>query len=303
MANKKADTDPMLAIKSGVLQVPAYPLHLVRVLMQIGHEPLPPFKAKSIFNREMMYYPNVFKYLRYIYSVEGITGLYRGVGMRVASQVVATITYNQTLKKIEDDSNIVDQKDSDEFPIEVLCQITKKDIIARCWAVVISHPFHVMGLRCMAQFVGGETNYSSWNIVQNTLEIWRGEGAAGFFSGVIPRILFEASTIVITNAFVYIIKTYIFNDKDVDALNEAISSLLASSITYPLSLVSTVSSISGSSIMAARPPRMPAYSTWIDVFKHLSSTNQLKRGASSFYRTYSPVMVNVNAMANGYKLA
>jgi hypothetical protein len=38
-----------------------------------------------------------------------------------------------------------------------------------------------MGLRCMAQFVGGESNYSSWNIIQNAQEIFRNEGLGGFF--------------------------------------------------------------------------------------------------------------------------
>jgi len=47
----------------------------------------------------------------------------------------------------------------------------------------------------MAQFVGGETNYSSWNIFANALEIYRSDGISGFFYGLIPRMLFEVSTI------------------------------------------------------------------------------------------------------------
>ena len=38
-----------------------------------------------------------------------------------------------------------------------------------------------MALRCMAQAVGGETTYSSWNVFQNCIEIYRGEGISGFF--------------------------------------------------------------------------------------------------------------------------
>jgi len=44
--------------------------------------------------------------------------------------------------------------------------------------------------------------------------------------------------------------------------------LFASSVSYPMSLVSTVSSINGSQLIAAQPPRMPIYKSWIDVFKH-----------------------------------
>lgn len=39
----------------------------------------------------------------------------------------------------------------------------------------------VMCLRTMAQFIGGETRYSSWNIIKNGLEIYRYEGVQGFF--------------------------------------------------------------------------------------------------------------------------
>lgn len=33
----------------------------------------------------------------------------------------------------------------------------------------------------MAQFIGGETNYSSWNVFSNTVEIYKSEGISGFF--------------------------------------------------------------------------------------------------------------------------
>mgnify|MGYP001810657105 CR=1 FL=1 len=113
-----------------------------------------------------------------------------------------------------------------------------------------------MALRCMAQFVGGETNYSSWNVFQNTVEIYRGEGVAGFFrwikkiqqqkklslinkqqkiliymkhfsisSGLIPRLLFEASTIAIANTVAYLIKTYVFEEKEIDALIDLVASV------------------------------------------------------------------------------
>lgn len=39
----------------------------------------------------------------------------------------------------------------------------------------------VMAVRCMAQFIGRETNYSSLNIFQNLQEIYAREGLGGFF--------------------------------------------------------------------------------------------------------------------------
>lgn len=83
-----------------------------------------------------------------------------------------------------------EQSEFNEFKRKV-----SRDVTIKMWAIVVSHPFHVMALRCMSQFVGGETNYSSWNIFHNAMEIYRGEGISGFFNGLIPRMLFEVSTI------------------------------------------------------------------------------------------------------------
>lgn len=284
--SKKKETSLSNELLSGLLQTPAYSLSYVKVLIQIGHEPLPPFKSKSLFGREQYFYPNSFSYLRYIYSVEGITGLYRGLGMKIVSQSIGNVVYDKINKIMEENDENSQKKSDDVDVITVFVKQTSREITARCWGVVFSHPFHVMALRCMAQFVGGEANYSSWNVFQNTVEIYKGEGIAGFFSGLIPRLLFEASTIALTNGIAFLIKSYIFEDKDIDALIDLFSSLLASSVTYPLSVVSTVSSISGSALIAGRPPRMALYASWIDVFKHLYENNELKRGSSSFFRIY-----------------
>jgi mitochondrial carrier len=82
-----------------------------------------------------------------------------------------------------------------------------------------------MTIRCMSQFVGGETDYSSWNVFQNTIVIYKHDGLAGFFSGLVPRILFEASTIALTSFLSYIVKTYIFEDKEVELFVEMFSSV------------------------------------------------------------------------------
>lgn len=269
---------------SSILQAPSHPLSYVKVLMQIGHEPMPPFRSKNLFGREQYFYPNAFSYVRYIYSVEGFTGLYRGLGMRFVSHSIATVVYNQVSIMIDDADS---SSDKDDDKLNAVVRQTTKEITAKCWSVLLSHPFHVMAFRCMAQFVGGESRYSSWNIFQNIGEIYRTEGILGFFSGLVPRILFEASTIALTNAIAYVIKTYVFDEKDFDGVIELTSSLIASSVTYPLSLVSTVSTISGSAILAGQPPRMLVYASWIDVFRHLYEANELKRGSATFFRAYN----------------
>lgn len=78
-------------------------------------------------------------------------------------------------------------------------------------------------------------------------------------------------------------------------------------MTYPLAVVSTISSVSGSALIATQPPRMKKHSSWIEIFKDLHENviiiivyfkfkfsnqylfqyikkNQLNRGSSSFFR-------------------
>ena len=83
-----------------------------------------------------------------------------------------------------------------------------------------------MAVRCMVQFVGGETDYSSWNVFQNAITIYRNEGLGGFFSGLVPRLIFETSTIALTNLIAYLIKTYLFDDKEVEIFVDLFASVI-----------------------------------------------------------------------------
>lgn len=67
----------------------------------------------------------------------------------------------------------------------------------------------------------------------------------------------------------------------------SMSSFLASSLTYPFTLVSTVVSVSGAPITAGGSPHVAIYSNWTQCYAHLKKHEQLKRGSSMFWR-YEP---------------
>lgn len=296
------------AITSGLFQIPFHPLSYVKVLAQVGHEPLAPFKSLNMFGREQLFYPNCLQYCGYIYSVEGFSALYRGVGLKVMSHTLSTYVYSRSRRMMNeaDETKDEDVKKEKEKGIHHLIKLTQKKMTARCWAVILSHPLHVMCLRSMAQFVGGETRYSSWNIFKNGLEIYRFEGIQGFFNGVMPRILFEVSTIALTSTITYMVSYYVIDSKEYDGVINLISSLFASSVTYPLSLVSTISSIGGSHLIAGQPPMAKNYKSWIEVFKHYYENNQFKRGSTGFFRVYIPRIDDTNTIDDfhqaGFKL-
>ena len=68
---------------------------------------------------------------------------------------------------------------------------------------------------------------------------------------------------------------------------------LASSIFYPMTVVSTTVSVSRSGLAAGYPPHMPFYRSWTDCFRHLKQENALKRGSSLLFRYYTGPQVIV----------
>lgn len=132
-----------------------------------------------------------------------------------------------------------------------------------------------------------------------------------------PRLIFEASTIALTGAITYFVSFYIIDSKEYDGVINLLSSvslksgslilfsaesyrapvfqIFASSMTYPASLVSTVSSISGCQLVAGH--KMPQYKSWLDVFKyHYETVSEIL-----FYqlrRHLSKIMLVVNCRIN-----
>jgi carrier protein len=128
MMGKKKDPTISSAIISGFMQAPFYPTSYVKVLLQIGHEPLPPFKSSSILGREQYFYPNAFVYMKYIYSVEGFFGLYRGLGMKIISHSVATVVSDRVhkmMEETEDESEV--RKDEDSLVVAAK-QVSHKNL-------------------------------------------------------------------------------------------------------------------------------------------------------------------------------
>uniref|UniRef100_A0A3B3E262 Mitochondrial carrier 1 n=1 Tax=Oryzias melastigma TaxID=30732 RepID=A0A3B3E262_ORYME len=98
-----------------------HPLVYVRLLIQVGHEPLPP-TVGTMFGRRVLYLPGFFSYARHIVSVDGKRGLFRGVSPCVLSSLVSTVVRGKT-----------------------------KQVRLRTG---------LMSVRLMAQFVGREVKYS-----------------------------------------------------------------------------------------------------------------------------------------------
>ncbi|XP_070533049.1 mitochondrial carrier homolog 2-like [Ptychodera flava] len=271
----------------------SHPMGLVKVLVQVGHEPIPPKLGRNIFGRQQMQLPGLFTYIKHIKSVDGFFGLYRGFWPRLCSGLAGSLVSSQVQEHLHDrseDEAAKNQKSKDISLQKTLIK-TGKQTLARFAAILASQPFHVITVRSMVQFVGRETKYDSF--FGSIKEIYNEEGILGFFTGLIPRLLGEMFSLWLANLLMYIINAYILDDEmsnvnEMRSYSMAVTGFFSNMVTYPFSLVSTVYAVNNCGLMAGQPPSMPIYANWIACWTDLSAEGQLKRGSSLFWRPYKP---------------
>ncbi|XP_076245767.1 mitochondrial carrier homolog 2 isoform X2 [Calliopsis andreniformis] len=92
----------------------SHPIEYAKVLIQIGYEPIPPRPTTTLFRQPALALPNVFQYVKYIKSVDGFSGCYRGLIPKLCAFTVSTVAFKKTSKciKFSDKSN----KEVNEYP-------------------------------------------------------------------------------------------------------------------------------------------------------------------------------------------
>ena len=69
-----------------------HPLYYTHTLVQLGHEPLPLYQARTwTYFQKANYLPGVFRYSAYIVAQDGIFGLFRGLTPRFGSDLSYTL--------------------------------------------------------------------------------------------------------------------------------------------------------------------------------------------------------------------
>jgi len=258
-----------------------HPLTLVRVLIQVGHEPIPPVAGVHwLTRRKKMYYPNAFQYMTHIRNVDGFAGLYRGLGPRIVhglvNKTVSTVLVEQLNTRLEE----VEVDEKGLLPLGAYLKETANISVARTAGYVVSYPFHVISMRMMVQFVGHETIYS--DIISSIREIYREEGIAGFFKGLIPGLIGELLMFSVFRGLQYAINKYIPQEmgevQDAKVVTSGISNLAASTLQHPFSVVSNVMSVNGAGLAVGSVP----YTSWVDCWLQLGA--ERNRGSSLFGR-------------------
>uniref|UniRef100_A0A8B9MWH3 Mitochondrial carrier 2 n=1 Tax=Accipiter nisus TaxID=211598 RepID=A0A8B9MWH3_9AVES len=164
---------------------------------------------------------------------------------------------------------------------------TSREMVARSAATLITHPFHVITLRCMVQFIGRETKYSG--TLSAFATIYREEGVLGFFAGLIPRLLGDILSLWLCNMLAYLINTYALENgvstmAEMKSYSQAVTGFFASMLTYPFVLVSNLMAVNNCGLAGGLLPYAPTYSSWLDCWSQLHREGNMSRGNSLFFR-------------------
>lgn len=152
-------------------------------------------------------------------------GCYRGLAPKLLGNIVSTHISEHIADKLgmaKVDDNEKDDMDEDEFTKRFEIQL-KRNIVVHAAGAVISSPFHVISIRMMAQFVGRETKYTS--ILGSIAQIYKDEGILGFFSGIIPRLLFDITCVVVASTATYLVGRHFIREKEGRAYFGSLSSV------------------------------------------------------------------------------
>ncbi|XP_046735414.1 mitochondrial carrier homolog 2-like [Diprion similis] len=277
----------------------SHPLECAKVLIQIGYEPIPPRATITIFGKPALALPNIFQYVKYIKTVDGYAGCYRGLVPKLCANAISAFAFQKTAESItfanEPDKQI-DEDDLSDSERRVRCiNELLRDLASRIAAIVASHPFDVITLRMIAQFVGGETKYNG--LVGSIIQIYRQNGISGYFAGLVPRLIGNIASLILASTATYAINKYIIQDREMRSYTAASMTFVASAITYPFLVVSHCMAVNDSGLAAGYPPQMPIYESWIRCWAHLAANNQLKRGNSVLWRYYTGPNVIINGKA------
>ncbi|XP_067095608.1 mitochondrial carrier homolog 1-like isoform X1 [Osmerus mordax] len=277
----------ILLLGAGVTAI-THPLLYVKLLIQVGHEPLAPTVGTTMFGRKVLYLPGFFSYARYIIRVDGKRGLFRGLSPRIMSSAISTMVRSKVKQAIpQEQVEHVSNRDDLKTSLMKVVRETSNEMVIQCLSRIATHPFHVISVRCMAQFVGSEVKYKG--LFSCVSRIFKEEGIEGFFVGLVPHLLGEVIFLWCCNLLAHFINTYAVDDNfsqapAVRSYTKFVMGIAVSVLTYPFMLVADLMAVNNCGLMAGLPPNSPIFKSWVHCWSHLSQQGNLFRGSSFFFR-------------------
>ena len=135
-----------------------------------------------------------------------------------------------------------------------------------CAIALITHPFHMITLSSMVQFIGRESKY--YGFCDSIVIVYQEEGILGFFADLIPHLLGDIVSLWLCNSLVYLISVHVLA-RGVSTMNEMKSWFLvvtwffASIFTYSFMLVSSLMTVNSCGLAHGCPPYPLIYTSYL----------------------------------------
>ncbi|XP_078144392.1 mitochondrial carrier homolog 1-like [Centroberyx gerrardi] len=282
------DMDTAIVLLGTGVTAITHPLLYVKLLIQVGHEPLAPTAGTTMFGRRVLYLPGFFSYAQHIVKVDGKRGLFRGLSPRIVSSAISTMVRSKVKQAIpQEQVEVVSNRDDLKTSLRKVVKETSHEMVIQCLSRIATHPFHVISVRCMAQFVGREVKYRG--LFSCITKIFKEEGVGGFFVGLIPHVLGEVVFLWCCNLLAHFINTYAVDENfsqapAVRSYTKFVMGIAVSVLTYPFMLVADLMAVNNCGLAAGLPPHSPIFKSWLHCWNHLSHQGHLFRGSSFFFR-------------------
>uniref|UniRef100_A0A3Q1IAA9 Mitochondrial carrier homolog 2 n=1 Tax=Anabas testudineus TaxID=64144 RepID=A0A3Q1IAA9_ANATE len=262
-----ADTCGQILLGSG-LTVLSHPLMYIKVLIQVGHEPLPPSLGRNLFGRQVYQLPGLLAYAKHIVKIDGKAGLFKGLAPRLCAGTIGTVVHRLQYLQIS----------AGDGSLQYVVNETAKEMIARSSC---TFPLQIIKMLKSKSVLSG--------VLDSIFTVYREEGILGFFAGLIPRLLGDVLSLWICNLLAHLINTYAIDDSmshtgEIRNCSQAVTGFFASMLTYPFVLVSNLMVVNNCGLAGGLPPYASVYPTWVDCWRHLSREGNMSRGNSLFFR-------------------
>lgn len=262
-----------------------HPYEMAKVLIQLGHEPFPavPYQLPFLGWRPRLYLPGVQRYVMHIHHLDGYMGLYRGLGARLVASSVDYLLGDVLLDAIRLAPYSRRRLAKSRFGAQEFLWNLMRDSLRLATSVALTHPFYVVMVRQIAQFVGRESVYESlWG---SLMSLVASDGVAGLYAGVVPRFLGEWAILAGTSAVSYLCRRLVPMSFNQQQYNAVIIQMVVSKLVYPLQVTAACMAATGAPLAACEPPRMPLYNHWADCLADLQARGGHQRGGLLFWRT------------------
>uniref|UniRef100_A0A2K5RQ61 Mitochondrial carrier homolog 1 n=1 Tax=Cebus imitator TaxID=2715852 RepID=A0A2K5RQ61_CEBIM len=277
-----APTTEALFVALGVgVTALSHRLLCVKLLIQVGHEPMPPTLETNVLGRKL------FTYAKYIVQVDGKIGL-----PQLMPNALSTVTQGSMKVFPPDEIGQVSNKHNMKTSLKKVVKETSYEMMMQCVSHMLAHPLHVISMLCMAKYSGVLTSIG---------KIFKEEGLLGFFVGLIPHLLGDVVFLWGCNLLAHFINAYLVDDSFSQALairsyTKFVMGITVSMLTYPFLPVGNLVAVNNCRLQAAGwcigpalPRLQPAFLPVLTILGHLQDDSN--PAGFSFHICHVPVQM------------